>query len=177
MAEPNDNGTGTEPQDTDPQGKGGEPNEPQGGSGTGTEPGGDGGDGGILDSHGQRGIAVGKYQRDIKAKDDEIAALKAQLEAAGKAGDDGQKAMAEVEKLKQQLADERLDGSLAKEGCVDTKAARARLDDFGGDVAKLKESCPYLFRQAGTSGVSPAGSGDITAEQRKARARAAAGLK
>lgn len=136
----------------------------------------DGGDG-IRDGHGQRGVALGKYQRDIKAKDDEIERLKQQLEDATKADSDGQKAIAEVEALKRQLADERLDGSLVQAGCVDTKAARARLDDFGGDVAKLKDSCPYLFRQTGTSGVSPSGSGDTTAEQRRAKARAAAGLK
>ncbi|MFR5092565.1 MAG: hypothetical protein ACLTDR_11690 [Adlercreutzia equolifaciens] len=46
-------------------------------------------------------------------------------------------------------------------GCVDVKAAKARLADFDGDVAKLKESCPYLFeekpKQTGSTGKPPAG--------------------
>lgn len=132
---------------------------------------------GMLDSHGQKAVALGKYQRDMKAKDDEISKLKKQLEdAAGKA-DEGSKAMDEVNKLRQELKDRDLDMSLASLGCVDAKAARARLDDFGGDLEKLRESCPYLFRTSGTSGVMPSGSGNQTAEDRRRRARAAAGLK
>ena len=137
----------------------------------------EGEEGGVLDSHGQKGVALGKYKRDIQAKDDEIAELKRQLEAASAKAGEGDRALEEVNKLRQELKDKDLDASLAQLGCVDTKAARARLSDFGGDVEKLRDSCPYLFKASGTSGLRPAGSGNATAEQRRSKARAAAGLK
>ena len=52
--------------------------------------------------------------------------------------------------------------------CDDAQAARALLDDYDGDVDKLKAECPYLFgkeKKTGTTGAKPTGAaGDDDAE-------------
>lgn len=152
--------------------------EPQGGTqGTGTGDGADGAGGGAQGAQGgtqgNEGGTVNRYkhEREVGRLNDEIAALKAQLaEAQGKAGE-ASKVAEELGKLKAELADERLCAKLAAAGCVDAKAAKARLEDFGGDVDKLKAECPYLFKQAeapkvGSTGGQPATGGARTTESR-----------
>lgn len=90
----------------------------------------------------QRGESVNRHQydRDVGRRDRKIAELEAQLKADDDAkasdGDKVAQALREVSELKARLAEA---------GCVDAKCAKARLDEFGGDVAKLKEAAPYLF--------------------------------
>ena len=117
------------------------------------------GDGELTDKHGEQAINRGRYDRDIKAKDDEIAELKKKLADASKRAEDGEDALKKVEALERRIEDEKLSHSLQVAGCVDEKAAKARLSDFDGDVDKLKESCPYLFaaKQAGSTGARHAG--------------------
>ncbi|MBM7000543.1 hypothetical protein I3I95_10540 [bacterium] len=119
--------------------------------GEGAKPQGPGGGEGAKPQDPQRGEPVNRrqYDREIERRDRKIAELEAQLKAANdaKASDGGKAAQAlrEVSELKAQLADERVNARLAEAGCVDAKCAKARLDEFGGDVAKLKEAAPYLF--------------------------------
>lgn len=173
-----ENKTQTEPQVTDPQ------TEPKQGDGTqgGTEgdpkpaaEGQGGGEGEVKDSHGQPGINREKYQRDIAAKDKEIANLKAQIAEAAKT-EEGRKALEEkIAKLEADQKDERVTHKLELAGCRNTKAAKALLDDYDGDVAKLKEDCPYLFsdgknKQTGSTGLKPDGDADKALDEKLDRA-------
>lgn len=173
-----ENKTQTEPQVTDPQ------TEPKQGDGTqgGTEgdpkpaaEGQGGGEGEVKDNHGQPGINREKYQRDIAAKDKEIADLKAQIAEAAKT-EEGRKALEEkIAKLEADQKDERVTNKLELAGCRNTKAAKALLDDYDGDVAKLKEDCPYLFsdgknKQTGSTGLKPDGDADKALDEKLDRA-------
>lgn len=139
-----------------------------GGDGTG-----DGAAGAGAGTQGTEGGTVNRYkhEREVGRLNDEIAALKAKLaDAEGRAGD-ASKVAEEVAKLKAELADEKLCSKLAAAGCVDAKAAKARLGDFGGDVGKLKAACPYLFddggaQKVGSTGGQPATGGAKTTESR-----------
>ena len=173
-----ENKTQTEPQVTDPQ------TEPKQGDGTqgGTEgdpkpaaEGQGGGEGEVKDNHGQPGINREKYQRDIAAKDKEIADLKAQIAEAAKT-EEGRKALEEkIAKLEADQKDEWVTHKLELAGCRNTKAAKALLDDYDGDVAKLKEDCPYLFsdgknKQTGSTGLKPDGDADKALDEKLDRA-------
>lgn len=173
-----ENKTQTEPQVTDPQ------TEPKQGDGTqgGTEgdpkpaaEGQGGGEGEVKDNHDQPGINREKYQRDIAAKDKEIADLKAQIAEAAKT-EEGRKALEEkIAKLEADQKDERVTHKLELAGCRNTKAAKALLDDYDGDVAKLKEDCPYLFsdgknKQTGSTGLKPDGDADKALDEKLDRA-------
>ena len=131
----------------------------------------------IVDSHGQEGISKAKYQREKAAWEAKVADLQAKLD--GKAGEDDRvaKLEADLKAMEERLADERVAARLAAAGCVNAKAAKAVLEDYDGDVDKLREACPYLFRQerrqSGSTGGSPAGASH---EDRVRKARAAAGL-
>lgn len=173
-----ENKTQTEPQVTDPQ------TEPKQGDGTQGGTKGDpkpaaegqgGGEGEVKDNHGQPGINREKYQRDIAAKDKEIADLKAQIAEAAKT-EEGRKALEEkIAKLEADQKDERVTHKLELAGCRNTKAAKALLDDYDGDVAKLKEDCPYLFsdgknKQTGSTGLKPDGDADKALDEKLDRA-------
>lgn len=119
-----------------------------------------GGDEGVEDKHGQPGINREKYQRDMKAKDDKIAELQAQLDEKSKTEEGRAELKDELDKLKAEMADERVSHKLEMAGCRNVKAAKALLDDYDGDVAKLKADCPYLFsegKKTGTTGLKPNG--------------------
>ena len=75
----------------------------------------------------------------------EVAKIEAERDAA-KAEAEGYKALkAEFEQWKAAQEAKEAEGELKAAGCIDTVAAAARLSEFGGDVAKLKEAAPYLF--------------------------------
>lgn len=134
-----------------------------------------GGEGEVEDKHGQPGINREKYQRDMKAKDDKIAELQAQLDEKSKT-EEGRAALKdELEKLKADMADERVTHKLEMAGCLNAKAAKALLDDYEGDVAKLKEACPYLFsdgkaKQTGSTGLKPDGDAEKALDEKLDRA-------
>lgn len=152
-----------------------ETNEPEENAGAGTPaPDPEPNDGDLKDKHGEDAINRGRYDRDMKAKDDEIAALKKQLDEAKKGAEDSAAAIKRVEELEARLADEKVDRALEGAGCINLKAAKALLDDYKGDVAKLKEACPYLFKkQTGSTGTKPGGA-PSTSEERRKRAKEAA---
>lgn len=134
-----------------------------------------GGEGEVEDKHGQPGINREKYNRDMAAKDKEIADLKAQVAEAAKT-EEGRKALEErIAKLEADQKDERVTHKLELAGCRNTKAAKALLDDYDGDVAKLKEDCPYLFsdgknKQTGSTGLKPDGDADKALDEKLDRA-------
>lgn len=143
-----------------------EENGPQGGAeptGAEKDPAGGtaGADGDVRDSHGQPGINKERHDREIAEKDARIAELEGRLEEAAKTEEGRADLKAEIDKLRAEQAEERTAHKLEMSGCVDVKAAKARLADFDGDVEKLKESCPYLFeekpKQTGSTGKPPAG--------------------
>lgn len=117
----------------------------------------DGGE--VEDRHGQPGINREKYARDMKAKDDKIADLQAKLDEKAKTEEGRASLKKELDDLKAEMADERVAHKLELAGCRNVKAAKALLDDYDGDVAKLKEECPYLFegKKAGSTGLKPEG--------------------
>lgn len=136
---------------------------PAGDPAKGPDPSGD--DGGVRDPHGQPGIAKGKYEREIAERDRRIAELEAQVAESAKT-EEGRKGLADsIEALKAEMADKDVTHALEMAGCVNPKAAKAVLADFDGDVAKLREACPYLFRQAkpaaGATGFKPSGKPDV----------------
>lgn len=134
-----------------------------------------GGEGEVEDKHGQPGINREKYNRDMAAKDKEIADLKAQVAEAAKT-EEGRKALEErIAKLEADQKDERVTHKLEMDGCLNAKAAKALLDDYEGDVAKLKEACPYLFsdgkqKQTGSTGFKPDGDADKALDEKLDRA-------
>lgn len=173
-----ENKTQNEPQVTDPQTEPKQGDGTQGGTDGNPKPaaeGQGGGEGEVKDSHGQPGINREKYQRDIAAKDKEIADLKAQIAEAAKT-EEGRKALEEkIAKLEADQKDERVTHKLELAGCRNTKAAKALLDDYDGDVAKLKEDCPYLFsdgknKQTGSTGLKPDGDADKALDEKLDRA-------
>ena len=164
----------TEPQGTDPRTEPKQGEGAQGGAEGDPKPaaeGQGGGEGEVEDRHGQPGINREKYNRDMAAMDKEIADLKAQIAEAAKT-EEGRKALEEkIAKLEADQADERIAHKLEMAGCLNAKAAKALLDDYDGNVAKLKEACPYLFsdgkaRQTGSTGLKPEGGAGKSDEER-----------
>lgn len=88
----------------------------------------------------------------MKAYKARIAELEAKVDESAKTEEGRAKLKKELDDAKASFADRELGYQLRLEGCVDEKAAKARLEDFDGDVAKLKEACPYLFRAQGPTG-------------------------
>lgn len=114
------------------------------------------------DKHNEPTINRGRYEREMREKQGEIDKLNAELEKLKKGAKSVDDAMAEVNKLREELADKDLTHQLDKAGCVSVKAAKALLDDYEGDVAKLIEGAPYLFgsqepKPKGRTGGNPNG--------------------
>ena len=161
--EPTEPAEPTEPKDPqEPQ----EPTEPKDGDG-------------VKDKHGHPGINAEKYARDMEAKDAEIAKLQEQLAEAAKTEEGRKELQKQIDEMKASQADERVTYKLEMAGCKNTKAAKALLDDYDGDVDKLKEACPYLFegkKESGSTGGKPAGAPSDSAK-RLAEARKLAGIR
>lgn len=130
----------------------------------------------LTDKHGQEAIAKGKYERDMKAKDDEIADLKQQIDESAKTAEGRKELEDKIAALEGKQADMRTEYELKLAGCRDDKALKAAktlIGDYDGDVSKLKAECPYLFeaeKQKGKTGFKPEGpaDGDMDAKLDKA---------
>jgi chromosome condensin MukBEF ATPase and DNA-binding subunit MukB len=113
-----------------------------------------------------------QYERDIERRDKRIKELEAQVKESNDSkaakGDETAKLRQELDDFKGQLADERLNVALTAAGCIDAKAAKACLDDFDGDVSKLKDAKPYLFGKTEKKHLSTGGNqaGSATTEAR-----------
>ena len=122
----------------------------------------------LTDKHGQEAIAKGRYDRDMKAKDDEIAELRKQIAESAKT-EEGRKALeGKIAALEGKQADMRTEYEIKLAGIRDDKAlkaAKSMIGDYDGDVSKLKADCPYLFaeeKQKGKTGFKPEGpAGDV----------------
>ena len=134
-------------------------------------------EGDVKDSHGQPGINKERHDKEVADLQARIDDLTAKLNESAKTEEARKSFEEEAKALRAELADNKLSHALEMAGCLDLKAAKARLDDFDGDVSKLKEKCPYLFQQQkkGATGGKPAGSTDDAAA-RLAKAREIAGV-
>lgn len=89
-------------------------------------------------------VNVHKYQRDLAKVEAERDAAKAEAEGYKKLEKEFADFKAEQEAAKTEAA-------LKEAGCHDVVAATARLKEFDGNVAKLKEAAPYLFTSSDKS--------------------------
>ncbi len=115
----------------------------------------------VKDKHGQPGINKERHEKEMAAKDAEIAKLKAEIAKAAETKEGREKLEKRIAELEAAQADERVNHKLEMAGCKNLKAAKALLEDYDGDVPKLKTECPYLFeeeKQRGKTGGKPAGS-------------------
>lgn len=109
----------------------------------------------VKDKHGQPGINKERHEKEMAAKDAKIAELEAQVAEAAKTDESRKELQKQIDELKAAQADERVNHKLELAGCLNPKAAKALLNDYDGDVAKLKSECPYLFegkKESGSTG-------------------------
>ena len=97
----------------------------------------------------------------LAERDQRIAELEAQVAEASKTVESAEALAKQIEELKASADEERVGFELRLAGARSVTAARALLDEHGGDVAKLKEAEPWLFSaaepQGGATGLEPAG--------------------
>ena len=114
---------------------------------------------------------IAKRDAGITERDGKIAELEGKLADAEKLGQQAESLKSENEKLKNQAASDRIDFALQLAGCRNVKAARAVLDDYDGDVEKLKAAEPYLFaahaEQSGATGLPNAGTASENGKDEK----------
>lgn len=113
----------------------------------------------VKDTHGQPGINKERHDREVAALNKRIEELQAKIDDSAKTEKAREELKAEVQKARDEIAAEKLTWKLEKAGCKNTKAAKAVLDDYEGDIAKLKAECPYLFEEEkkGATGLKPEG--------------------
>lgn len=116
----------------------------------------------LKDSHGQQGINKERHDKEVAELQAEIERLKAEAADAAENKSKREEFEKRATELEAKLADERVTSKLELAGCRNVKAAKALLDDYDGDVAKLKSECPYLFeedkrKQSGSTGGKPGG--------------------
>ena len=112
------------------------------------------------------------WQSAIKERDGRIAELEAQVAEAAKSAEAADALRGEIAELKAQGEDQRVEFELKLAGCRNVKAARAVLEDHGGDVSALKEAEPWMFadavsKQAGKTGLPNAGAAKDADRQMK----------
>ncbi len=97
-------------------------------------------------------------------RDARIVELEMQVAKAAQSAEVAEALRAEIEKVRQEAADQRVEFELKQAGVCNVKTARALLADHEGDLAKLKEAEPRLFedvsvqpRQTGKTGLPNAG--------------------
>ena len=126
------------------------------------------------------GVDVSAYEAQIAERDARIEELEGQIAEAAKNAETADGLREEIAALKAQGADERVEFTLMLAGCRNVKAAKAVLEDHGGDVEALKAAEPWMFedapkRQTGKTGLSNAGAAADEGKQMK-RWREIAGL-
>ncbi len=80
-----------EPAQADPQGQEPTGQEPQGGEG-------------LTDAHGQAAVSAGKYEREVRERDERIAALEAQVAEAARTEKAASELREQIEALKAEMA-------------------------------------------------------------------------
>ena len=117
-------------------------------------------------------VDVSSYETQIAERDERIAELEAQVAEAAKTAEATEALKSQIEELRKQGESDRLDFELRLAGVRNVRAARAILDEHGGDVSALKEAEPWLFsdeprRQSGKTGLSNAGAATDAAKDVK----------
>ena len=117
-------------------------------------------------------VDVSAYEAQIAERDERIKALEAQVADAAKTAETAEQLKSQIEELRAQGESDRIEFELRLAGCRNVKAARAVLDDHGGDVSALKEAEPWMFadspkQQIGKTGLSNAGAATDTARDVK----------
>ncbi len=102
------------------------------------------------------------YEALLAERDAKIAELEGAIAEAAKTAEAAEALRAEMDELRRQGEEQRVEFELTMAGAKSVKAARALLDEHGGDVSKLKEAEPWLFdsampRQGGKTGLPNAG--------------------
>ena len=121
------------------------------------------------------------YEAQLAERDARIAELEGKIAEASKNAETAEALRDEIANLKQQSESNRVDFELRLAGCRNVKAARAVLEDHGGDVNALKEAEPWLFadtpakQQIGKTGLPNAGTSTDAGKTMK-RWRKLAGL-
>ena len=114
----------------------------------------------VKDSHGQPGVNKERHDKEVEKLNAEIAKLKAEAKDAAENKAKREEYEKKVSDLEAKMADSETTHRLELAGCRSVKAAKALLEDFGGDVSKLKAEHPYLFeaeKQTGRAGGKPGG--------------------
>lgn len=129
---------------------------------------------------GEAGIDTAAYEVQLAERDARIEELEGQIAEAAKNAETADALREEIAALKQQGESDRVDFELKLAGCRNVKAARAVLEDHGGDVDALKEAEPWLFEKhaeaaSGKTGLPNAGTATDEGKQMK-RWREIAGL-
>lgn len=106
--------------------------------------------------------ACANYEAALAERDAKIAELEGEIAEAAKTAESVDKLWAEMGERRRQGDEQRIGFELQMAGCRSVKAARALLDDHGGDVVTLKEAEPWLFedtapKQTGKTGLPNAG--------------------
>ena len=121
------------------------------------------------------------YEAALKERDARIAELEGEIAEAAKTAEGAERLRAEMDELRRRGDEERVGFELQLAGARNVKAARALLDDHGGDVESLKAAEPWLFgpaapaAPAGATGLPAAGAADDAGAQMR-RWREIAGL-
>ena len=102
------------------------------------------------------------YEALLAERDAKIAELEEAIAEAAKSAKAAEALRAEMDELRRQGEEQRVEFELTMAGARNVRAARALLDEHGGDVSKLKEAEPWLFegaapRQGGKTGLPNAG--------------------
>ena len=88
------------------------------------------------------------WEKAVAERNEMIAAPETRVAEAAKNAEAAEKLRGEIAKLKALDEFDRIDFKLRLAGVLNVKAARALLDDHGGDVNALKEAEPWLFADA-----------------------------
>ena len=102
------------------------------------------------------------YEALLAERDAKIAELEGAIAEAAKSAEAAEALRAEMDELRRQGEERRVEFELTMAGARNVRAARALLDEHGGDVSKLKDAEPWLFegaapRQGGKTGLPNAG--------------------
>lgn len=101
------------------------------------------------------------YEAQLAKRDERIAELEADVAEAAASKEAADALRSEIDALRAAAAGERVEYELRLAGARSVKAARALLDEHGGDAGALKEAEPWLFSvaaaPAGATGLPNAG--------------------
>ena len=115
----------------------------------------------MVGSSGEVGAGA-DYEALLAERDAKIVELEGAIAEAAKSAEAAEALRAEIDELRRQGEEQRVEFELRMAGARNTKAARALLDEHGGDVSKLREAEPWLFegavpRQGGKTGLPNVG--------------------